>query len=186
MIAALLLLLAAQDVPVPAAAPPAEDDQYEEIVVRATYGTTTMLFDKGADNKLRNCRIMVSSGSQRRDTNACRATPVCYAKTVDQVTDCVELTAIEPSTIGAARSGLTTTAPSIFDMPKLVQPKPAPLPGIFGPGVTAERADSDKQRVKPLPPPPGAPTSGSVVTVRLGDGRQGDGQSRDGKTDKEN
>lgn len=169
MIAAFLLLLA-QDIPV---APPAEEN--EEIVVRATYGTTTMLFDKGADNKLRNCRIMVSSGSQRRDTNACQATPICYAKTADVVTDCVELTRIEPSSIGAARSNLIT-APSIFDMPKLVQPPTAPLPGTLGPAITAERAESDKQRVKKLPPPPSAPSTGSMVTMRIGDG----------KTDKEN
>lgn len=164
MIAALVLLLV-QDVP----APPAPADDYDEIVVKATYGTTTMLFDKGADNKLRNCRIMVSSGSQKRDTNACHATPVCYAKTADEVTDCVELTAIEPSTIGAARSGLNTAAPSIFQMPKLVQPKPAPPPGLFGPGVTDAKAESDKQRVKPLPPPPSAPTNGSAVTMRFGE-----------------
>ncbi|WP_066799990.1 hypothetical protein [Sphingomonas soli] len=169
MIVPTLLLLAAQDVPkAAAAAPPVEDDQYEDIVVQATYGTTTMLFDKGADNKLRNCRIMISSGSQRRDTNACQATPVCYAKTADQVTDCVELTAIEPA-IGAARSNLGTGAPAIFDMPKLVQPKTAPAPGTLGP-IADRTEENDKQRVKPLPPPPSASTSGSVVTMKFGDG----------------
>lgn len=173
MIAAFLLLLALQDVPAPASPPPAEDE-YDEIVVKATYGTTTMLFDKGADNKLRNCRVMVSSGSQRRDTNACQATPICYAKTADVVTDCIELTRIEPS-IGTAR-GNPITAPSRFDMPKLVQPKIAPPPGTIGPALTAGDPDNDKQRVKALPPPPSAPTNGSVVTMRFGDG----------KTDKEN
>lgn len=182
MIASLLLLLAAQDVPKPVTAPaaapaPAEDDQYEEIVVQATYGTTTMLFDKGADNKLRNCRIMVSSGSQRRDTNACQATPVCYEKTADQVSDCVALTAIEPATIGAARSNLGSGKPSIFDMPKLVQPKTAPLPGAIGP-VSIHTPDNDKQRARPLPPPPSAPTSGSVVTMKLGDGRTDKNEER--------
>ena len=87
------LLLLAQDVP---AAPPVADEvQGEDIVVRATFGHTTMLFDKGADGKLRNCRIMVSSGSQKRDTNACQSTPVCYARTADEVTDCRELTFLE-------------------------------------------------------------------------------------------
>ncbi|RYE03379.1 MAG: hypothetical protein EOP61_04900 [Sphingomonadales bacterium] len=177
MILAAFLLLAAQDVPAPAAAPPAEDEQYDEIVVKATYGTTTMLFDKGADNKLRNCRIMVSSGSQRRDTNACQATPVCYAKTADQVTDCIELTAIEPATIGGARSKLGAGAPPVFDMPKLVQPKPARAPGTLGP-LTDRAAEDDKQRVKPLPPPPSAPTSGSVVTMKFGDGTSAKEEAR--------
>ena len=49
MILATLLLLA-QDVP--AKAPP---EEIEEVVIQATFGTTTMLFDKGADGRLRNC-----------------------------------------------------------------------------------------------------------------------------------
>ncbi|RYY27572.1 MAG: hypothetical protein EOP62_06115 [Sphingomonadales bacterium] len=177
MMIALFLGLLAQDVPSATTAapvstpatPPAEEEQYDEIVVQAIYGTTTMLFDKGADNKLRNCRVMVSSGSQRRDTNACQATPICYAKTADVVTDCVELTAIEPSSIGAARSNIATGVPNIFDMPKLVQPKTAPLAGAIGP-IAIETEDNDKQRVKALPPPPSAPSSGSIVTMRVGDG----------------
>ncbi|MES2987888.1 MAG: hypothetical protein V4808_08275 [Pseudomonadota bacterium] len=160
---ALLLLLAAQDVPAPVAAVPAEDEQYDEIVVKATYGTTTMLFDRGVDNKLRNCRVMVSSGSQRRDTTACQATPVCYEKTADQVTDCVELTALEPSTIGASRSGFTSSTTSIFDMPKLVQPKAAPLPGVVGPAIVHGNPDEDRQRAKKLPPLPRDETNGPVI-----------------------
>ncbi|MBX3563450.1 MAG: hypothetical protein KF730_02620 [Sphingomonas sp.] len=163
MIAAFLLFLAAQDVPKPVATAPAEDDQYDEIVVKATYGTTTMLFDKGSDNKLRNCRIMVSSGSQKRDTNACQATPVCYEKTADQVTDCVALTAIEPSAIGGLKGALGTAQPPVFDMPKLVQPKPAPLPGTLGPALAHDDPDSDRQRAKKLPPPPKNEGSGPVI-----------------------
>lgn len=159
----LALMLVAQDVPKPVAAAPAEDDQYDEIVVKATYGTTTMLFDKGSDNKLRNCRIMVSSGSQKRDTNACQATPVCYEKTADQVTDCVALTAIEPSTVGGARSGFGIATPSVFDVPKLVQPKAAPLPGTLGPAIAHDGPDEDRQRAKKLPPPPRNEGSGPVI-----------------------
>jgi hypothetical protein len=155
VIAAAFLLLV-QDVPV---LPPAEEEN-EEIVVRATYGTTTMLFDKGADDKLRNCRIMVSSGSQRRDTTACQATPVCYAKTADVVTDCVELTALEPATLGGARSGMTR--PQVFEMPKLVQPKAAPFPGMIGPIQPGDNEQADKQRVLKLPPPPQAPNEPAV------------------------
>jgi hypothetical protein len=158
MILAALLLLA-QDVPAPASAPAEEN---EEIVVRATYGTTTMLFDKGQDNRLRNCRIMVSSGSQRRDTNACQATPVCYAKTADVVTDCVALTMLEPVAIGGARSALGTGAPQVFDLPKLVKPKPAPSFAIAGPLEPGDNPMTDKQRVTKLPPPPKSPNEPAV------------------------
>ena len=80
---ALILLLAAQEAPAAEATTAAVEGG--DIVVRATFGFTTMLFDRGADGKLRNCRIMVSSGSQRRDTAACQATPICYAGTADEV-----------------------------------------------------------------------------------------------------
>ena len=152
-IAALLLLLFAQDVPAQPA--PAEDDG--EIVVQATYGTTTMLFDKGADGRLRNCRIMVSSGSQRRDTNACQATPVCFEATKDDVPDCVAFTATEPNAVPAKR-------PAVFDLPRLVQPRPATVAEI-GPSVNAdESAETTRQRVK-LPPLPKAPSDGPVIRI---------------------
>jgi len=86
------LLLIAQDVPPPVVAG-------EEIVVTAKYGRTTLLFDKGSDGKLYNCRIMVSSGSAKRDGDACQATPVCYAGTEDEVTDCVPFARIAPADI---------------------------------------------------------------------------------------
>ena len=156
-IAALLLLLA-QDVPAQPA--PAEDEN--EIVVQATYGTTTMLFDKGADGRLRNCRIMVSSGSQRRDTNACQATPVCFEATKSEVTDCVAFTAIEPSAPAPARNPA-----AIFDLPRLVSPQPSTVAEI-GPQVdTAESPETARQRVK-LPPLPKSPTGGPVIRITNG------------------
>ena len=112
MILAALLLLA-QNVPAPA-------DQGEDIVVRATLGRTTMLFDKGRDGKLRNCRVMVSSGSQRRDTAACQATPVCFDKTAEQVTDCT--TMVVEDRAGGPLADARPDKPAIFTMPKLVQP----------------------------------------------------------------
>lgn len=157
MIAALLLLLA-QDVP--AATAPPEDEN--EIVVQATYGTTTMLFDKGADGRLRNCRIMVSSGSQRRDTNACQATPVCFEATKSDVTDCVAFTAIEPSSPAVAKS-----ATAIFDIPRLVSPQPSTVAEI-GPNLDiAESPETARQRVK-LPPLPKSPTGGPVIRITNG------------------
>ncbi|AJP70730.1 hypothetical protein [Sphingomonas hengshuiensis] len=152
----LALLLLAQDVPDPsAAAAPAE----EEIVVRATYGTTTMLFDKSADGRLHNCRVMVSSGSQRRDTKACQSTPVCYAKTQDVVEDCVQFAVIDP--IVAAPPPAAKAV--VFELPSLVRPQPL-APGQAGPLQPGEESrETERQRVK-LPPLPKAPSNGPVVT----------------------
>ena len=156
MILAALLLLA-QDVPAP------QVEGEEEIVVQATYGTTTMLFDKGADNRLRNCRIMVSSGSQRRDTNACQATPVCYAKTADIVTECVELTAVESVAPGDAPVAAGKSGTVVFDMPRLVQPRPVTTVAI-GPVDAAESRDTERQRVK-LPPLPRDESNEPVIRI---------------------
>jgi len=158
----LALLLLAQDVP---AAPPSADVEGEEIVVRAQFGLTTMLFDKGSDGKLRNCRIMVSSGSQKRDTNACQATPVCYARTADEVTDCREMTFLELTS--AATPGETRPAGAgvaqAFTLPKLNDPKPALAPGQAGPlGLQEPSRETERQRVK-LPPLPKPPSDGPVV-----------------------
>ncbi|WP_213979145.1 hypothetical protein [Sphingomonas sp. dw_22] len=156
------LALFAQDVPAPAQDVP----ENEDIVVRATFGHTTMLFDKGADGKLRNCRIMVSSGSQRRDTAACQQTPVCYAKTADEVTDCIDFTVLdmaEANGVSAAARPASPGAPQTFTLPKLTQPKPALLAGQAGPlENTEESKETERQRVK-LPPLPRPPSDGPVV-----------------------
>ncbi|AQR75158.1 hypothetical protein [Sphingomonas sp. LM7] len=160
----LLLTLALQDVP---AAPPAAEGQEEEIVVRATFGNTTMLFDKGADGKLHNCRIMVSSGSQRRDTNACQATPICYAKTADEVTDCRELGPLEMA-LAPTPGGLRPAAgavPQTFILPNLRDPKPSLAEGQAGPlGISEPSRETERQRVK-LPPLPRPPSDGPVIRV---------------------
>ena len=156
------LLLLAQDVP---AAPPPAEGQEEEIVVRAQFGLTTMLFDKGADGKLRNCRIMVSSGSQKRDTNACQATPVCYAKTADEVTDCRAMTFLELASAAAPGEARPEGAgvPRAFTLPKLTDPKPTLAPGQAGPlGLSEPSRETERQRVK-LPPLPKPPSDGPVV-----------------------
>jgi hypothetical protein len=162
VILATALILFIQDVPAPAQDAP----QNEDIVVRATFGHTTMLFDKGADGRLRNCRIMVSSGSQRRDTNACQATPVCYAKTEDEVTDCRELTILEAAAAIGAPATPKPVGPGgvlTFTLPKLTEPKPALLAGQAGPlGSIEESKETERQRVK-LPPLPKAPSDGPVV-----------------------
>ncbi len=172
MILAAALLLFSQNVPATqAVGAPAEDEA--NIVVRATFGRTTMLFDKGADGRLRNCRVMVSSGSQRRDTNACQATPVCYAKTADEVTDCRELSVLEQAAIAAPAPPPTTSnsAPGkqLFELPKLVQPKAAfPSNGI-GPIANAEETrETERQRVKPIAPPVNPAADGPVVRFTTG------------------
>ena len=156
-------LLLAQAAPAPALPPEGED-----IVVRATLGRTTMLFDRGRDGKLRNCRVMVSSGSQRRDTAACQATPVCYEKTAEQVTDCVEMAWVEDRRSGPLTDALPG-APAVFNMPKLVQPKPvlpASTAGPRDPGEAGKASESQRVKLPPLPKAPGGP---SIVTVKLGD-----------------
>lgn len=159
MIAALLLLLS-QDVPAANAAP-----DENEIVVQATYGRTTMLFDKGADGKLRNCRIMVSSGSQRRDTNACQATPICFAGTADEVTDCVPLKMSDAGAVGGPLSVKNPNGLAVFAIPKLVQPKQPVSAIVAGPSSEAETSrETERQRVK-LPPLPKPPTNGPVIRV---------------------
>ncbi len=164
MILAALALLAAQTTPAPAQ----DVVQGEDIVVRATFGHTTMLFDKGADGRLYNCRIMVSSGSQKRDTNACQATPVCYAKTADEVTDCVDLVAVVPVTAPpSAAPG--AGKPVVFDMPQLVKPGAPPSPNLVGPTDLAEDSrETERQRVKKIAPPVNPASGGPVIRVTAG------------------
>ncbi|WP_180142633.1 hypothetical protein [Sphingomonas sp. R-74633] len=166
----LAALLFAQDVPATqAVATPVEDDA--QIVVRASFGRTTMLFDKGADGKLRNCRVMISSGSQRRDTTACQATPVCYAKTADEVTDCAEMTVLDQAAAIGAPSPLAPAAgkPGIFEIPKLVQPKPVLSATTIGPNEnTEESRETERQRVKKIAPPVNPASDGPVVRFTTG------------------
>ncbi|NIJ19976.1 hypothetical protein FHS95_001645 [Sphingomonas naasensis] len=161
MFAALLLLLAQN---VPAGSSPAEAVETEEVVVQAKLGLTTMLFDKGSDGRLRNCRVMVSSGSQKRDTAACQATPVCYAKTADQVTDCRALGLLElaAAAVPEARPA-GAGAPQAFTLPKLNDDRPKLADGQAGPlGLQEPSRETERQRVV-LPPLPKAPSNGPVV-----------------------
>jgi hypothetical protein len=148
-------------------AAPAQNAQSDEIVVKATLGRTTMLFDKGSDGRLRNCRVMVSSGSQRRDVAACQATPVCYAKTAGTVTDCIDLVVLEtPLNVAPGPA-----KPLVFEAPKLVQPLPPVSPKAIGPvGIGEDSKETERQRVK-LPPLPQAPKNDPVVRVTMGNER---------------
>lgn len=165
-------LLLAQTVPATqAVATPVEDEA--QIVVRATFGRTTMLFDKGADGKLRNCRVMISSGSQKRDTNACQATPICYAKTADQVTDCAELSVLEQAaTLGAsapAPAAPGASKPNLFELPKLVQPKTAlPSTGVGPTDLGEDSRETERQRMKKITPPANPASDGPVVRFTTG------------------
>lgn len=171
--AAALLLLLAQDAP-PA---PAEEEAYEDIVVSAKLGRTTMLFDKAPDGKLINCRIMVSSGSQARDVAACKATPVCYAGTADEVTDCRELTILDQAALIAIPKPAPAPAMSLSGetpLPKLIQPAKPRSATQAGPSVGGDEAsaETERQRVT-LPPLPQPPPSGAPV-IRLKAGNVSD------------
>ena len=155
------LLLVAQDVPAPASEPEGED-----IVVQAKLGNTTMLFDKGSDGRLRNCRIMVSSGSGRRDANACPATPVCYTETRETVPDCGDLACVETRTSPPSAVGMGK--PQIFEMPQLLKSLPPVTPAAVGPSEATESRDTERQRVK-LPPLPTPPRSEPVVKFTTGE-----------------
>jgi hypothetical protein len=163
MIFAALLLLA-QDVPASSSAVDAAET--EEVVVQAKLGLTTMLFDKSSDGRLRNCRVMVSSGSQKRDTAACQATPICYAKTADEVTDCRELGMLEMAAVALPEARPASGVPQTFTLPKLLELKPALTAGQAGPLTLQEPSrETERQRVK-LPPLPKAPSDGPII--RLG------------------
>jgi hypothetical protein len=167
--AALLSFALAQTVPATqAVGAPAADDE-ANIVVRATFGRTTMLFDKGADGKLKNCRVMVSSGSQRRDTNACAATPVCYAKTADEVTDCRELSILEQAAAVASAPPAPAPAKQVFELPRLVQPGAALPVAAIGPNANIEDSrETERQRVKPIAPPVNPASNGPAVRFTTG------------------
>lgn len=173
---ALVAMFAVQDTPLAesreAIAPVA--DEYADIVVTATYGRTTMLFDKGTDGKLYNCRVLVSSGSQARDTRACGATPVCFAGTADEVTDCTPLTvnparsfSLDEGRAGAGRLDATGS----INMPRLLDMKPVQASGQVGPRAVSEPSDSDRQRLEKLPPPPSAPEGSGGPVIRLTNGQ---------------
>lgn len=157
------LLLVAQDVPAPAPEPAGED-----IVVQAKLGNTTMLFDKGADGLLRNCRIMVSSGSGRRDARACQATPVCYAKTRETVIECIDLAVVETRAPPPPPSVEAMGKPSVFALPKLTSPMAPPSPTAIGPSEPAASPDTERQRVK-LPPLPTAPRGEPTIKFTTGE-----------------
>lgn len=175
------LLLLAQDAMAGAAAPV---EGVQEIVVTAKYGHTTLLFDKGSDGKLHNCRIMVSSGSAKRDRNACEATPVCYAGTVDKVTDCVPFARIEAADLAPAPPA--PGGSQTFAIPKLVLPPTKPSPTLIGPvGLTSAARDTDRQRVT-LPPLPKPSSDGSAIRITAGqpeDSRGTDSQILPGRAD---
>ena len=77
MIAALLLVLAQDTMvaPPPAVAP--AEESYEEVVIQGRFNFFTLVFDKAANGHLQNCRVMISSGNDRIDADACRDVPVC-------------------------------------------------------------------------------------------------------------
>lgn len=144
MILAALALLAAQQ----AAAPPANED-YEEVVVTARVGRVALIFDRGADGRLRNCRVFRSSGVGAIDAKACSELPDCITDGAGKQycgdgTGSASLIAVKPN----APPQVTPT----LGLGKLLEPEPPKVPAV-GP-LVGGKDDEDPNRLGKLPPPP--------------------------------
>ncbi len=154
----LLVLLAS---PQAAAAPAA--DEYEEVVVTATAGRVALIFDKGRDGRLRNCRVFVSSGVRTVDAKACAALPDCITASTGEEycgdgSAGASLLAIDPK--------VKSDTPPTFGLGKLLKPEPPKIPAV-GPLVLTPREDAP-DRLGKLPPPP--KDESGTPAIRLGDG----------------
>lgn len=180
MIAAslLLALLAAQDAPVQDApmqdADASADVVYDDIVVEATVGRVALLFDRRADGRLENCRVLVSSGDAEIDATACDDLPDCITDSEGRnFCDGVPT----PAAGWDARAVTVMSAPAAgLAMPRLVTPEAPVAPGV-GPAPVRDTADVDPNRLTKLPPPP-RDTTGDGPTVSFGPGHPPLGSER--------
>ncbi len=167
--ALILLLFAVQDVPpqdASATAPadaPADEEVYEEIVVQTRAGLAALVFDRGPDGRLYNCRLFKTSGVDTVDAEACDNFRDCTIDD-DGNTHCRE------EVVPVVAPILLDTRPnsaSIAD--RLAKPdidllEPEPVSDDVGPGQRRTNTD-DPNRLGKLPPPPTDPTrSGTVIT----------------------
>ncbi|QIG79028.1 hypothetical protein [Stakelama tenebrarum] len=173
-----LLLIAVQDVPPQdaAAAPVDDEEMYEEIVVQTRAGMPALVFDRGADGRLYNCRLFSTSGVDTVDAEAC-----------DNFRDCVIDENGETQCREAPVARLQGGAPILMESrPRngaigRLAPLPieldAPEPENEGAGPNQRRANGDDpNRLGKLPPPPTDPTRGVGASITLGnpDQEQGD------------
>ncbi|WP_145960993.1 hypothetical protein [Sphingosinithalassobacter portus] len=142
---------------------PADEEVYEEIVVQTRAGLAALVFDRGPDGRLYNCRLFKTSGVDTVDAEACDNFRDCTIDD-DGNTHCRE------ETVPVVAPILLDTRPnsaSIAD--RLAKPdinllEPEPVSDDVGPGQRRANTD-DPNRLGKLPPPPTDPTrSGSVIT----------------------
>lgn len=155
MIAALapLLLLGAQDAA-------ADVVDHDEIVVTAEVGHVALIFDKGADGRLRNCRVFISSGVDRIDADACATLPECITSTGGD----------EYCGDGRGGAGLIPVdlkakdeAPAVLGIGEMLEAEPREKPAV-GPSRTSDDA-RDPNRLGKLPPPPRDETAEPVIRI---------------------
>jgi hypothetical protein len=144
-------LALAQDVPPPV-------DTGEDIVVSATVGKIALVFDKGVDGRLHNCRVFLSSGVRRLDAKACASLP-----------DCVTIEGGE-TFCGDKIQGRTAAVPKpdVIQAPGLaigsiLKPEAKPLPAT-GPALRESETQS-ADRLGKLPPPPRPVSGGPGIQV---------------------
>ncbi|PKP94797.1 MAG: hypothetical protein CVT77_00850 [Alphaproteobacteria bacterium HGW-Alphaproteobacteria-16] len=138
-----------------AAAVPEPD--YEEVVITAKVGRVALVFDKGADGRLRNCRVFISSGVDQVDAEACGSLPDCITSTSgaefcgDGLGGTAALKAVEPK----------PPAPTL-GLGKLLKPETPKVPAV-GP-IVATKDEEDPNRLGKLPPPPKAESGTPAIT----------------------
>ncbi|WNO54483.1 hypothetical protein [Stakelama saccharophila] len=151
-------------IPVAQAMPPETSPAApQEIVVTAKAGRVALVFDKGEDGRLHNCRVLISSGVDRIDDRACDDLPDCVE---DQTGHRFCGDALwRPA---AKNENSPDEAGVAIKLPKLVQPDadPAPVPEIGPVGAGGRDEEADRQLVD-LPPPP-EPVSEPTIRITGG------------------
>lgn len=143
-------LALAQDVP--------PVDTGEDIVVSATVGKIALVFDKGSDGRLHNCRVLLSSGVRRLDDRACNNLP-----------DCVTVEGGE-TFCGDRIDGRVAALPKPVTLPPpgvaigaILKPEPKAVPAT-GPALREGETQS-ADRLGRLPPPPRDTSGGPGIQI---------------------
>ncbi|MBR0552606.1 hypothetical protein [Stakelama marina] len=156
MIVALLPLMLQAAPAEPVGAPA---DAENEIVVRAKVGRVALVFDKGTDGRLHNCRVLISSGVQRIDDKACQDLPDCITANSGK-RFCGDTLAAVP----AIEPKKAKPAPiAKIDLSDLAKPEPVSNPAI-GPAAQTAASDTPDQIVK-LPPLPKDETHEPAIRI---------------------
>ena len=163
--AVLPLLLMAQAAPaatpVPVQEPTAADAaQADDIVVRAKVGHVVLVFDKGDDGRLHNCRVFRSSGVDKIDAKACRDLPDCVTSEKGKQF-CGD--AVPEKPVLASISAPRPEKPDL-SIGKLIKPEKPKTPAVGPVGQVAVNDGSDAPLVK-LPPLPKDTTHSAPIVL---------------------